>query len=51
MKCKNCGAELTDRSIVCPVCGLVNSENYPKTENVDVEKEFDKCAKRLSECI
>lgn len=51
MKCKNCGAELTDRSIVCPVCGSVNSENYPQTENCNVEEEFDKCAKRLSECI
>lgn len=51
MKCKNCGAELTEKSIFCPVCGTAYQNNYPDVNNQDVELEFEKCAQKLSEYI
>lgn len=43
MYCKNCGKELTDDAVFCPVCGV------KQTKNIDGGKDFENAGRELNQ--
>ena len=42
IKCKECGAEISDKADFCPRCGYKNLTEQPVTENVSAGGSFDR---------